>query len=349
MGGFNPYPTVQMVLAAKALEPGKLLDDILCQLSAPEREFRIEQYLLNLCKKQKIPYRKDEQGNLWVNAKTEKQIEAAKIILVSHLDHPGIRIDSFHKEGEDLLAHGTWLGGGPLDIEGARVWVFGAGPKDMVPGKVLEASYQSDRPSKVTIKIMDDLPDHSGDWGACFAIPTQINATEIRTRSADDLISVCADFQALMNLGFPEGAVALLTHSEEINLEGTEKLLKKKIINPHTRILVVDTTEGSSRHLGKGIIIRAGDEEAEYSADQTQWLERTLRGIPQETKKTQGATEGTCFIEHGYAVGSLAVPVLHQHNVGWNQKPVEEVVALRDYEFLVQALEAAIRSVVSQQ
>src|SRR5208282_4085199 len=136
----NLYPTVTRVLTAKQMDPGQLLYDILCQLNAPEREFRIEKYLVDFCKKQKIPHLRDDQGNIWVNAKSEEQIQDAKILLVSHLDHPGIRIDSFHEEGDHLLAKGVWLGGGPMDVEGARVWVFGAGPKDVVPGKIIEAT-----------------------------------------------------------------------------------------------------------------------------------------------------------------------------------------------------------------
>jgi len=343
------YPTVTKVLAAKSLEPLELLNDILCQLNAPEREFRIEEYLLDLCKKQKIPHMRDEWGNIWVNAKSEEQIKGAKILLVSHLDHPGIRIDSFHEEGGELLAKGVWLGGGPLDVDGARVSVFGAGPKDVVEGKIISASYKADRPSRITIQLMGEIENRSGNWGACLAIPTRIDPTEIRTRSADDLLSVCADLQALINLGFPEGAVALLSHSEEINLMGTQKLLKKKVISKDTRILVVDTTDGTSRQLGHGIVIRTGDEAIEYSADQTKWLERVLGGLPHATRRTHGETEGASFMKHEYAVGSLAVPVLHQHNIGWNQKPAEEIVSRRDYDHLILALEKAIQSALSLQ
>jgi putative aminopeptidase FrvX len=346
------YPTVTKVLAAKPLEPlepQRLLNDILCQLNAPEREFRIEMFIKELCKKRKIPHMQDESGNLWINAKTEEEIKKANILLVSHLDHPGIRVDSFHEDGGDLLAKGVWLGGGPMDIDGARVWVFGPGGKDVVPGKIISATYKADQPSRVTIQLMGEIENRSGNWGACFAIPTHIDQTEIRTRSADDLISVCADLQALSNVGFPEGAVILLSHSEEINLMGTQKLLKKKVISKDTRILVVDTTGGTFRQLGRGVVIRTGDEEIEYSVAQTKWLERVLGGLPHETRKTHGATEAASFVKEEYDVGSLAVPVLHQHNIGWNQKPAEEIVSRKDYDYLVLALEKAIQFSLSLQ
>ena len=335
--GFNSklFPILSATLAEGF--DHDLLESILNECSAPLRESRMEKAILSLCKERGLSAFQEE-GCIWVNAKTKAQVKKARLVFVAHMDHPGVTIESF----DGTTAKGSWQGGGPTDIEGAPVWVFNE--TEELEGEIISATYGDGRPKKIEISLKSEPKNKKGSWGACLQFPTEIRASEIRTRSADDLVSVCACLEALIRAGSPEGVVILLSRSEEIHQAGVVDILKKNPLDPNAQIVVVDTTEGKAKFMGLGVVIRSGDSDIEYTESMTDWLKKKAEESESEARvmRTSGRTDADIFLEKGFEVGSLAISVLNQHNEGASGI-MPEIVSTRDYSRLIQFVSVLMR------
>jgi len=308
------------------MELKNIFDLIYSEPTAPFHEYRIEKVIMNYCFRNNIPYHRDDLGMLWVNKSKDETIIDTDLLLVSHLDHPGVEFERNNKA--------KWLGGEPPKLKNTTFRIFNE--NRIGYGKVI--SYENND------SILIDSPFLAK--AGCLYFPElplnyKITDHHLYTSAADDLIIVSALLKAVT---YNSNLKILLTRAEEFNLTGITKLLaKNRLDKKRTSILVLDTTHQTFNiNIGAGIVVRLGDSETYFDLKFTKEIEKKIKDLGLKYinhRLYYGTTEGTAFVKHGFRVASLAIAVKNQHNKDAYNNPVPEEVDLRDVEELVKFLQ----------
>jgi len=302
-----------------------ILDVVYSEPTVSFHEYRLERMIIKYCNQNNIYYYHDEFGMLWLNVKTEKDIRQSKLLLVSHLDHPGIEIINSDT--------GKWLGGGQPNLENTLIKVFN---EDKIGyGQILNMIYKN------TYKVKVPSFAKAGClWYKELPKGYQIKDNTIYTYAADDLIMVAALLEAVK---YNKSYTVLLTRAEEFNLTGINKVLSNgKLDKNITKVIVLDTTHQTlDINIGSGIVLRFGDSEVLYNVWMTKKIEDELKRLNLKYIKHRlywGITEASAFMEHNFKVGSIALSVENQHNRNYEGKSSPEKVSVDDFKELIQFL-----------
>jgi putative aminopeptidase FrvX len=383
-----------------------LIQQILSQPTAPFRESWVAKIITDHCKKWKLPYFEDSYGNVWVGASGIKDARTKNLVFVAHIDHPGVVIEGFAQRAGKTFAHGTWLGGGPLNLLGEEMLVFShvnAGTAfkakvsshtvngkrgahrvtlEVLPGKLFQWNGEQQKlaPTQVASLLgalcSDSAFSAFGPWGACLwyskhGIPNGVKkqGPYWQTKAADDLIGVCALLLALRKTFRASKRSALLfSRAEESGFHGSLWALENRLLSPkRTRIVSVETSSAlPGATPGNGPVVRLGDRSTVFSPGLVHWTQsqasallskRVRKGAApfrfQRRVMDGGSCEATAFNAFGFEVAGLSTPLIHYHNVNWEQvrraksaaaqkraqKPLPEAVHTQDVIHLVQLLE----------
>lgn len=318
--------------------------NILSQPTAPSKESWIKSKCKTFCIQNNINFFDDSFGNLWLNASSVTDINSKKYIFVAHMDHPGIVIE----KSMNNQAIGSWYGGSPQSVKSLPVTLFSdSKQKIKKEGRIIAETLKDNNVNKVLIQLSENV-DVTG-YGAC--ISTLENGYEIRNHfivgeRLDDLISVCALLEILKNNG---NFAVMLTREEEIGLLGAVFDASQQFISKDVIIVSIDVTEPihSETPLGKGMIIRYGDNQTALGYPLIHNLEEIARSHKDIKWQVLGTSEGvaelTSFAKYGYRVGALGIPVLNMHNKSINGDFAREVACLHDLENLTKFLSYLIK------
>lgn len=339
-----------------------LLEGVLTQPTAPFRESWPKRACLTFCKEARLPVYEDKTGNLWVNARNERQARAASLVFVAHLDHPGVVVTRFEQKRGKIFAHGVWLGGGPMDIRNFDVKVFSdVNALTVLDGVVRKQSKGPRGPKDVVIEIKPSALARAactakglqalGPWGACLWYQKHGVARGVVkrngmwvTKAADDLVGACSLIEGLSRAGRPKGVVALLTRAEESGFHGTIEVLRKKVLNPnHTLMISIETSSQlPGAELGKGPVVRLGDRATVFTPSFVYWVQQQAAALAARDKTFKyqrrvmdgGTCEATAFNIYGFQVAGISTPLKNYHNMGANNRPEPEAVGVTDVEQL---------------
>lgn len=266
--------------------------DILKQPTAPFRENRVRWAVQKWCSANKIPTFKDNFGNLWLNAEKPDDLQEAELVLIAHMDHPGIIVHEFMLLKDKIVALGDWLGGGPTEIDNASVIVFSANESKSpitLEGKVIKHTVKDNRPQKVLIEIKEGSNKNPqayveelnkfAPWGACISFEELPKGCDQEkgswyVRSADDLFLVCVLLQTIKDQKPARNIKILFSRSEEKGELGSYFAAADTPLSSKTKIVSVDLTNTDNKEdLGKGVIIREKSKEVLYNEDLVEFLE----------------------------------------------------------------------------
>lgn len=350
----------------------RLLDGVLSQPTAPFRESWVKRKCLALAHELHIPVYEDSIGNLWANAKDASDVKRAEVVFVAHLDHPGIVITKFTHRNGRVLAHGNWLGGGPMDIRNFEVKVFSdANAMLTLYGKVLKHTKGPRGPARIEIEIAPSAMARAactarglkslGPWGACLWYSRQGVSKGIArkngllvTKAADDLVGACAAIEALRRSGSPRGTVVLLTRAEESGFHGALAVIRGRLLN-HKRAQVVSIETSAQlpgAELGKGPVVRLGDRSTIFTPRLVHWVQEAAINLAKRDRSFRyqrrvmdgGSCEATAFNAFGFEVAGLSTPLKNYHNQSKSGRPLPEAVALADVEQLASLLACLMRT-----
>jgi len=328
---------------------------IVTQPTAPTRESWVIKECMRLCRHFGISYWVDEAANMWVNASGPHDLKNVKIVLVTHVDHPGIALDSFHKEKDTMIGVGRWLGGGPKHLKGAAVHVFSDSKYRVTVGGIIVDDQLVGDDRRVKVELLgltpsddtDNVLKSFGPWGAHLTYPEVPSGIADAgenwiTKSADDLIGVAAMISAFKDIK-DKKMVGLLSTSEEIGLRGASAEAKRHLVDPSkVSIISVDFTRAvDDLARGKGPIVRYRDKHTKFDDKVIHLIEEAASQLPSSFQKqhhSKGTTDSTAFKRHNFKVGGIAVVVDNYHNESLSGKPAPEIVSMRDVEALVQLL-----------
>ena len=332
--------------------------NLLKELTAPFRETRVRWAVTKFCKENKIPTYQDNFGNLWVNAEKAEDLQDTNLVLIAHMDHPGILIHEFFTMGDgSVYAFGDWLGGGPKNIKDAKLLVFSTNenkPKMDLSGLVSKYTIKGERPKKVVIKVDTDKDvkflNNMAPWGACIVFDEIIEdgfKKEDDTwivRSADDLFLLCALLQVAKDRKIPKSVKFLFSRSEEKGELGSYFAAADTPLSHNTKIISIDITDTKSeKNLGKGLIVKQEDEKNMHSKELVSFLielaekEYKEQGFEYKVVKRheKGATDSTAFGELGFDIASIEIPLWNYHNKGPKLMPAPEIIYDKDLKALL--------------
>lgn len=323
----------------------QLTERLMLLPSAPGFESWVRAFAQTFCNDNGIPCYEDAAGNLWLNVATKEEIPSAKLVFTAHMDHPAIEITSVSGK----WAKGTWLGGGPKHLRGARVELFRSYPnKETCLGTVYEASVENEQPSKVIIEL-DTYTETKFDAACLYfkGMPTRY-AGYVMGRATDDLVSVALLLDAFR--ARPKGMVGLLTRKEETHLRGAFDCIKEHLLDAKARVIVVETTEASTADvsMGKGPVIRYGDSDIVYSVDFVDAIRRVaehLKGTNfnyQIQYASRGKTEADAFNMVGFPIAGISIPINGYHNKTVIGQVTVEVVSIADLKQTLTLLGALV-------
>lgn len=350
----------------------QLIEGILTQPTAPFRESWPKRACLSFCEDLRLPVYEDSTGNLWINAKNAKEARNASLVFVAHLDHPGIVITKFTQSRGKIFAHGTWLGGGPMDIRNFDVKVFSDVNALMVFDGVVKKHTKGPRgPKDVVIEIKPSPLAQAactpqglealGLWGACLwyqrhDVPQGITRRDGMwvTKAADDLIGVCALIHGLKRAGRPRGVVALLTRAEESGFHGTIEVLQQRLLDPKKTLMVSIETSSQlpGAELGKGPVVRLGDRSTVFDPALVYWVQTQAAQLAAHDKNFRyqrrvmdgGSCEASAFNLYGFRVAGVSTPLKNYHNMGAKNRPEPEAVGTSDVEQLTTLIAALMKN-----
>ena len=359
-------------MSLKMANMSQLLEDVLMQPTAPFRESWVKRSVASICADARLPLFEDDIGNLWVGARNLREAHRASLVFVAHLDHPGIVITGFRQTPSRILATGTWLGGGPMDIRSFDVKVFSDVNGLTVLDGVVSSHTKGPRGAKdVEIEIKPSALARAactltglkslGPWGACLWYRKQGVATGVVkrkerwvTKAADDLVGVCALMAGYARAGKPRGVVALLTRAEESGFHGTLAVLEKKLLNPKKTLMI--SVETSSQlpgaELGKGPVVRLGDRATIFSSAFVYWTQARAAELAARDKSFKyqrrvmdgGTCEATPFNCFGFQVAGISTPLHNYHNIAASGRPEPEAVDVGDVEGLTKLIAHLMKS-----
>jgi len=311
------------------------LQGLLACPTAPFREEAVLAWSRNQLSAHDVPFCHDSTGNLIVGVGSlaaYRRLLASRAkrplpILMAHTDHPG-----FH--GCRWLANDRlvvdWHGGGPLrHLDGARVWLAGAGPsglKGTLKRPQLSANGRALKRAEVLLSDppIQRPPARQVFGGLDFRAPSWRAGHRIYTRAIDDLAGVFAIVETACRIGRQRPArwIGLLTRAEEVGFVGAIAHLEQGWLQDARRPVVCVSLE-ASRHrpgaeIGKGPVVRLGDRSSVYSSNAAQHLEQIARkvlpGAHQRLLMDGGSCEASATIAYGLSSVGVAVPLGNYHN-----------------------------------
>ena len=320
---------------------------LLSQPTSPGRESWVQQEVHRLTTYHSIASFQDGFGNIWLNAASFNDVKAADMVLSSHMDHPGLSVNSFFEDSRLVHADCKWLGGGPKLNVGQKVKLFSNVAYSLVlNGSIVTSSIKDGNPDNVLVEIegiQNITPEflHSfGPWGGYLVYPNKPESiaktsSTVSAHALDDLAGAAIIISALQSVGHTH-VVGLLTRSEESGLVGAHQEASSKILKQGCKIVTVEAAKATDDvSFGSGVVIRKGDVEAAYDLD----LYKELVSIAKQSKcnyqaqrKAKGATDAAAFKHARVKIGGIGAIVKNYHDEVGLAKLAPEKMSTKDVE-----------------
>ena len=292
------------------------------------------------CEKHGLTLKSDVFGNQLLHYR--KGQPKSSFAFVSHMDHPGLEIES-PMDSSAGLYKALLLGGLPMP----KPWFSGEIPVVIHgAGKPLKAtvtSYASEADGiKLTVRSESSL--NKGMFGVLDLPDYERSGDNAVTRAADDLAG-CATilyaFEQVSKLNLEADIYCLFTRAEEVGLVGATLAAQHKLLPEQTIVVSVETSRSlPGATIGDGPAIRVGDRRSTFTNSAERYLrdarDRMLNKNPSIKIQRQLMSGGTCeaaaFQAFGYQTTGLAIPLGNYHNVSPENTPAPEYVSLSDVQ-----------------
>ncbi len=326
-----------------------LAKDILSHPTAPYREHRIRQYIIDFCKMRKIKVKQDDVGNLVVTYGSH--YKNTVFAFAAHMDHPGFIIekDSVRKRTTALFYGGV----AEKFFKHSTVKIFTQnGP---VKAKVTRTLFDlKKRLKKVWLKQDGDV--QQGDIGMWDLPACQIRGDRLYSRACDDLvgcISILVLLDELTRRKIRKKVQAVFSVAEEGGLHGAKHLCLTKKIPKRTNIIAIETSSVvPAVKMGDGVVIRVGDRSSLFTPALTGFLldaAKRAQSIDKAFKYQRklmdaGVCESTVYNRFGYTNAAVCIPLGNYHNQNQRtQKIASEYVSIDDLENMVKLFLLIVR------
>lgn len=317
--------------------------------TAPFREERVRQFILQFCSANALPYSVDAMGNIVVQVGKEKCRE--QYAFVAHMDHPGFIAETDSKDGMvKALFYGGW---NPDEFRSAPVRFFSrSGESRGTAVKWTRSPSQKAR--RALINIYGEVK--RGDPGMWDFPPFESSQDRVYSRSCDDgvgcVILLCA-IKELLRKQSSSKVLFVFTVAEEAGLHGAKYLCLKKKFPPETIPVSVECSrELAGARMGEGVIIRIGDSRTVFSPEVSAIFLTRAQETASGSKKFRyqrrlmdgGRCEGSVFSDFGYNTGALCVALGNYHNRNFEKRTTEpEFVDVDDMTNAVELIIAIVR------
>jgi putative aminopeptidase FrvX len=320
--------------------------DIFSNPTAPYREQWVLNCIQRKLKAMRVPYFKDEMGNIVAGVSGARQLgKSKKLALVAHTDHPGFHLIEKLKPG---LWKARWLGGAPPKVKGSTVAVYNPRfPHAVTKGTIKSDKVHGNKDSGFLIEIGKKYRQSSILDASCFGTfdfsGYRRRGNRISTRAADDLAGVAIILSTFERLSPKErrNMVGIFTRAEEIGFRGAIGIIESGILGPQHKIISLEASrQMDGARIGRGPIIRLGDKKTLFDSGITARLDGAAAELSKRDRgfKTQrrimngGTCEATVFNLNGIPSSGLAVPLGNYHNQRRDGRPGAEFIDIRDVE-----------------
>lgn len=296
--------------------------------TAPMMEAHPSRHIERFVKRRKdLVLTKDAAGNLLVRYHPKRLKDAAPLVMVAHLDHPGWAVRSIDGKDIDLEFRGGVLA--EHVKPGRKISFFTeSSTKECGKGKIVEVDPSSGRLASGRARLTSGTVKRNGF--AMWDFPDfTVRSGTIVSRVCDDLLGAAAALCVLDEVrGSKDVAVpvwALFTRAEEIGLIGCLAAIDEGYIPKNASILSLECSKAlSNARQGDGVIVRVGDASSIFDPMLSQSLrEAAMRlraadpSFDFQRKLMDGGTcEATAFCATGYRASGLALPLANYHNMG---------------------------------
>jgi putative aminopeptidase FrvX len=323
---------------------------VLAVPTAPYREQRIRDFIIDFCKQRSLNYKQDEVGNLIVTyGGTYKN---AVFGFAAHMDHPG-----FIAEKDSARHRLTALFYGGVNKEyfkGARAVFFtDNGP---VKAVVTKTEFEKQVPRR-RCWLRTEGPIPSGTLGMWDLPACRIRGDRLSSRACDDLvgcISVLSLLDELHRRRIRKKVLAIFTVAEEAAFQGAIHLCVHKRIPKSTHLIAIETSSAlPTATIGDGVVIRVGDRRSIFTPGLTAFLADAAQALQsrdtafryQRKLMDGGVCESTVYNTFGCTNAAVCIPLGNYHNRNRRTKKIAaEYVSLSDLENMVKLFLSVVRN-----
>ena len=280
----------------------------------------------------------DEWGNV-LACKPGTDPEAAGIAFVAHTDHPGYEVVEQNGKKLTLKTMGgvgiaAGRAGTPVIVMGRhgvriKATITGADDPDGDFAKSRESAGWLG-----TDTVYAELEDHTDLADLPKAVVPDLLDYElgdddlIRMRAADDLAgcaAILAALESIVEVPTKGSVYGLFTRAEEVGLVGARIAAEEELLPKDTIIVSVETSSIlPGAEIGKGVVIRTGDQAATFDYEAEAYLGEAVQKIKsanadfkiQRQLMSAGGCEASAFKAFGYKVTGTAFPLGAWHNRG---------------------------------
>lgn len=298
------------------------------------------------CDKHGFTLKSDEFGNLLL--RYQKGQPKTSFAFVSHMDHPGLEIESA-VDGKPGLYKAALLGGLPMP----KPWFAGETPvvihgaNDSIKAIVIDYASEADG---IKLTVRSDASLLKGMFGVLDLPGYERSGDNAVTRAADDLAG-CATilyaFEQVSRLNLEADMYCLFTRAEEVGLVGATLAAQHKLLPEQTIVVSVETSRSlPGATIGDGPAIRVGDRRSTFTNSAERYLRDARDRLQSKAPTTKvqrqlmsgGTCEATAFQAFGYQTTGLAIPLGNYHNVSPENTPAPEYVSLSDVQVCIEMI-----------
>lgn len=325
------------------------LSAVLERPTAPFREERQVQLVLEFAQTRGLPVSRDPFGNvtvIWDGHSARR--EGPPLALIAALDHPGGEIVAVAGDTAEVAWHGELLG---TYLEGVRVRVHGR--QGFVPARVTSITTRVGHLGAVADRLLIQIAEriYVGDIVTLDLPGVWLTGTEVKARGALALLGAAALLDLLDRLVARRAACvvqAFFVRASAVGFAGVQGLVEGGLLLPGQPALCVHGVPAQpGAQPGAGPVVRLGDALALFDPDVARVLDHAVARFLENTPGARvqraalglGASDAGLLALQQRPVGGLAVPVSAAMNMGARGSAEPERFDASDYAQLVELLE----------
>jgi endoglucanase len=317
--------------------------------TAPFREERLVELVLEFARSRGLPASRDPYGNVAVTYDGHgARREGPPLAFVAALDHPGGEVVAVAGDTAEVAWHGELLSS---HLAQARVRVHGR--QSFVTAHVSGCSTRVGHLGEVADRLLVQLTDRAqvGDIVTLDLPGVWLTGAEVNARGALALLGAAALLDLLDRLTATRAACvvqAFFTRASGLGFAGTQGLVEAGLLLPGQVALCVHGVPAQpGAQPGAGPVLCLGDALSLFDAEVARVLDHAIARYRehaadapiQRAALAQGASAAGLLALQGRPVAALAVAVTAAMNMGARGSVEPERFALADYERLVALLE----------
>jgi putative aminopeptidase FrvX len=337
--------------------------------TAPYHEQHVKDFVIRFCRALRgVRVEEDGAGNVIAKCGEARTHNAAPLVFVAHMDHPGFEVLGGRRA--------EFLGGVPKEMfKGARVRFYaGKGKRSASDGATADRNVclgtvravvgsvdAKAWPGRKLVRIWTarravptgDTGLRRGDIGMWDVPAFRVTAGRLHAAAIDDVLGTVVALATLAEVSRRRSCAHVwcaFTRAEEVGFHGAMRLICSKKIPRSALVVSIEMSrERPWARVGNGPVVRVGDRATVFDPAASAFLwdvaqrcrERQPGFQAQRCLMDGGSCEATAFAGYGDRAGGLCLPLGNYHNIGRNRRPRAEYVSVRDLEQLVRLTTAA--------